>query len=300
MLGAERPTLRAVTGHLLRRGAPRGSISAARLGLGMLAIWALTSGVLLGASEPADHASTASPGIERVVPVEEPTRTGLATVALNRPSAPVGDPERAIDAGHLIAVAAPTADAVDLLEETAEPADTTRSWFLVGDSTFTAAASHLGMGSSYPGVGFALAPFVGSTNPLTLPPAGFDGVIVIGVSIWDAPITDALAYVAAVDRYRSEGFPVLVVEVPERFGPGDEVVTTSAEEQELRALNRLVADGLDCTLAPWTVRDVETLGDVDGGDDHVHPTATGVEQLLEHLAGVADQICWPSRPPELR
>ena len=72
------------------------------------------------------------------------------------------------------------------------------------------------------------------------------------------------------------------------------VITTATEEADLRALNDLVAASIECPVAPWSVRDVESLGDVEGGDDHVHPTATGVVELLTNLAAVADQAC---RPP---
>ena len=279
-----------MTGHPLGSDALRRGLVVARLATA-LSIVALVgvAPVVTGTPHPARAARPL--GVERIVPAERPAaRTGLATLAVNRPPAPVGDLGRAIDTDAVVALAGPVATPLD-----APPG----GWFLVGDSTFTAAAQHLGGGSAFPGVGFELAPFVGTPNPLRSPPHDFDGVVVIGVSIWDGPVTDATAYVAAVDHYRAAGHPVLVVEVPEQFGPGDEVVTTTAEAEEYRTLNRLVADALGCALAPWTVRDVETSGDVDGGDDHVHPTAAGVIQLIENLTEVADDICRPDPPGEL-
>ncbi len=264
-----------------------------RLALGLPLALLLTSGVL-GAGSGVTAPSAPSLGVERTVADVPGPRTGIATVAVNRPPAPVGDPHLAVDSDQLIQLAGPVAVAEEPAVSTAPD-----EWFLVGDSTFTAAAAHLGDGSAFPGVGFELAPFVGSPNPLRPPADDFDGVVVIGVSIWDVDVTDASAYVEAVATYRALGHPVLVVEVPERFGPGDLVVTTPTEEAGLRALNHLVARGLGCPLAPWTVRDVETKGDVDGGDDHVHPTATGVAQLLDNLAAVADQTCAPARPANL-
>lgn len=266
-----------------------------RFALGLPVVVILTSGALVGTPTSAPiRSESASPGIERVVVDDRPARTGNATIAVNRPPAPVGDPERAIDTATMIEIAGPIATAED-----PDPLPTPDGWFLVGDSTFTAAARHLGGGSAFPGVGFELAPFVGRPNPLSPPPSDFTGIVVIGVSIWDTAIEDADAYVDAVARYRAEGLRVLVVEVPEQFGPGADVVTTETERRELHALNRMVESALGCDLAPWTVRDVETSGDVDGGDDHVHPTATGVVQLVDNLIAAADHICRPAPPGEL-
>ena len=290
MLGGERPTLPSVPRRPRSDVAARRLNLAGRVALGLPLALVLSSGVLGGADQRSIPPQPVF-GVDRVAADTPSARTGSPVVAVNRPPAPVGDPSRAVDPQRVIAIAGP----VSAPDAEATPPG---GLFLVGDSTFTAAARHLGGGSAFPGVGFELAPFVGRPNPLDLPPADFDGIVVIGISIWDVAITDADAYVTAVARYRAEGHPVLVVEVPERFGPGDEVVTTPAEEQGLRALNRRIARALGCDLAPWSVRDVETSGDVDGGDDHVHPTAVGVAELVERLGAVADRVCWtePSGP----
>ena len=260
-----------------------------RLALGLPFALVLSSGVLHDRTGISTPSATPEPGIERTI-VDVPTpRTGFAMVTVNRPPAPIGNPDLAVDSAQLVDLAQPTTD-----RSGPHPTASDQGWFLVGDSTFTAAAAHLGHGSAFPGVGFELAPFVGSPNPLRAPAADFVGTVVLGVSIWDVDIEDAEAYANAVAHYRSLGHQVLVVEVPEQFGPGVDVVTTPHEQAGLRALNRMVSADLGCALIPWTVRDVETRGDVDGSDDHVHPTATGVAELLDNLHRFADRTCEPA------
>ena len=271
---------------------------AGRFAFGLLLASLTTSGVLVADSTaPPSHEPPAA-GVERRVPAAAPARTGTAAIVVNRPAAPVGDPEIAVDPEAVLAIAAPAepemvvgAEADVEAEVLGPPPPEPPSWFLVGDSTFFAAAQHLGTGSAIPGVGFAQAPFGGAPNPLFDPPADSDGVVVIGVSIWDVGITDPAAYVRAVEHYRTAGRPVLVVGVPEGYGPGDVVLTTAVEAAELRALNDLVDGAIACPVAPWTIRDVEALGDVDDVDDHVHPTATGVDQLFANLAAALDWVC---------
>ncbi|MEM9200191.1 MAG: hypothetical protein AAGC53_00955 [Actinomycetota bacterium] len=237
---------------------------------------ALIAGVVMADSTPTQGPAVPPPavGVERVVG-DEPseTETGNAAVDERDQPAGLGDPEQAVDRAALTALAGPIElDADD------------RSWFLVGDSTFTAAAEEIGFGSAYPGRGFVLAPLVGEVNRLDLPDADFDGTVVIGVSIWDVGIADATPYVDAVERYRDAGHRVIVVGVPVIYGPLGQPTPTPQETAELRALNDLVAAGLGCELLPWSIRDVETVGHREPVDDFLHPTAVGVTQLLTNLS----------------
>jgi len=235
-----------------------------------------TSAAFAMAQTPSTLAQDPQPAIERAVPTTSTPETSTSTTLADQPGPPVGDPSSATDPAAVLAIA-------DSAELPPPPAVDERSWFLVGDSTFFAAADHIGFGSSFPGVGFARSWPGLPLNPLLDPPDDFDGTVVIGISVWDVGIIDASAYVNAVETYRSAGYPVVIVEVPEGYGPGETVVTSEAEAAGYRGLNHLVASATDCAVAPWWIRDVETLGDVDGGDDHAHPTAVGVHQILANL-----------------
>jgi len=163
--------------------------------------------------------------------------------------------------------------------------------FLVGDSTFVAATASIGFGSSFAGIGFAQSADSSVVNPVLAPPENFEGLVVVGVSVWDVGIDDASAYVRAVETYRNAGYRVVVVEVPESYGHGSTPQSTPAQSAAFKQLNALVADAVGCELQPWTLRDVETVGDVGEADDYVHPSSAGVDQLLANLSVLAAHGC---------
>ncbi len=164
------------------------------------------------------------------------------------------------------------------------------SSFLVGDSTFADAAGRLGIGSAYPGRGFVQVPTCPNAppNPTDLPPVGFTGSVIIGVSLWDASAPDVSAYVDAVEKYRAAGFPVVVVEVPTAYGPD------YAPLEEFESLNNRVASALECRLMSSPLREVEVRHFEDGSGDYVHPSEDGVSTLLANLDSADLLECAPA------
>ena len=98
--------------------------------------------------------------------------------------------------------------------------------FIVGDSTVAQTTINIGYGSGFPGHGYTMG-FTGElvndfpilsdqvVNPLLLPDNGYDGPVVLTVSLWDRFSDDLTPYQDAVDHYKNAGYNVIVVEVPE-------------------------------------------------------------------------------------
>ncbi|MFA9566280.1 MAG: hypothetical protein ACERLM_16520, partial [Acidimicrobiales bacterium] len=86
--------------------------------------------------------------------------------------------------------------------------------FLVGDSSFVEAVGVTGLGSAFSGHGFTAEAAMGVRNPLLAPADGYEGLVVLGVSVWDVHAADLSGYREATDRYRSLGYEVVWIEVP--------------------------------------------------------------------------------------
>ena len=165
----------------------------------------------------------------------------------------------------------------DVVVAATTPRFTDEQFFFVGDSTMVAPAARFGHGSAYSGLGYELAPFAGNAmlNPFDPIPDSFAGTVVLAVSIWDGAATNVDRYVEALEYYQSFGHRVVVVEVPTWYGPD----TSDQTRSEMIRLNGLVRDATRCTLIDESVRHVATVG----GDDWVHPSENGVDELLNNL-----------------
>lgn len=154
--------------------------------------------------------------------------------------------------------------------------------FIVGDSTTHEATEYAGYGSGWPGHGFVTGYAPEFVNPLEIPPADYEGPVVLAVSVWDHNSEDLTGYRDATIHYNDLGYDVIWVEVPEY------------DEPLFVDLNARVEETLGCELADWRYRDVEL-------QDEVHPTTEGAIVLAHTLAVLAQEenlYCEIANPPQ--